>query len=67
MVRGEARVDEELPPGGGTIDRTHTTSGVENIDEFAGTIVTRADGTHSYRCGDEPAGPAQLSLVQAQA
>ncbi|MET8403367.1 penicillin acylase family protein [Streptomyces sp900116325] len=29
----------------------HTTSGVDNIDEFAETIVTRADGTRSYRYG----------------
>lgn len=31
----------------------HTTSGVDNIDEFAETIVTGADGSHSYRYGDE--------------
>ncbi|MEV1025943.1 penicillin acylase family protein [Streptomyces sp. NPDC050264] len=31
----------------------HTTSGVDNIDEFAETIVTAADGTRSYRYGDE--------------
>jgi acyl-homoserine-lactone acylase len=31
----------------------HTTSGVDNIDEFAETIVTRADGTRSYRYGRE--------------
>ncbi|GAA2313816.1 penicillin acylase family protein [Streptomyces kunmingensis] len=30
----------------------HTTSGVDNIDEFAETIVTRADGTRSYRYGN---------------
>ncbi|RVU28144.1 acylase [Streptomyces antnestii] len=31
----------------------HTSSGVDNIDEFAETIVTRADGTLLYRYGDE--------------
>ncbi|MFF0399088.1 penicillin acylase family protein [Streptomyces sp. NPDC005248] len=31
----------------------HTTSGVDNIDEFAETIVTRADGTRCYRYGRE--------------
>ncbi|MET9552266.1 penicillin acylase family protein [Streptomyces sp. NPDC006645] len=31
----------------------HTTSGVDNIDEFAETIVTGSDGTRSYRYGDE--------------
>jgi acyl-homoserine-lactone acylase len=30
----------------------HTTSGADNIDEFAETVVTGADGTHSYRYGD---------------
>ncbi|MEW1796380.1 penicillin acylase family protein [Streptomyces niveus] len=31
----------------------HTTSGVDNIDEFAETIVTGSDGARSYRYGDE--------------
>lgn len=31
----------------------HTTSGVDNVDEFAERIVTGADGSHSYRYGDE--------------
>ncbi|MCX5084179.1 penicillin acylase family protein [Streptomyces sp. NBC_00401] len=31
----------------------HTTSGVDNIDEFAETIVTGADGARSYRYGEE--------------
>ncbi|MEU2616142.1 penicillin acylase family protein [Micromonospora sp. NPDC007271] len=31
----------------------HTSSGVDNVDEFAETIVTGADGSHSYRYGDE--------------
>lgn len=31
----------------------HTTSGVDNIDEFAEAIVTRADGSRSYRYGRE--------------
>ncbi|MFF4875160.1 penicillin acylase family protein [Micromonospora sp. NPDC000668] len=30
----------------------HTSSGVDNVDEFAETIVTRADGRHSYRYGN---------------
>ncbi|MGI5214667.1 penicillin acylase family protein [Plantactinospora sp. CA-290183] len=30
----------------------HTSSGVDNVDEFAETIVTGADGSHSYRYGD---------------
>jgi acyl-homoserine-lactone acylase len=30
----------------------HTSSGVDNVDEFAETIVTRADGGRSYRYGD---------------
>ncbi|MCQ4212651.1 penicillin acylase family protein [Streptomyces longispororuber] len=30
----------------------HTSSGVDNIDEFAETIVTAPDGTRSYRYGD---------------
>ncbi len=29
----------------------HTSSGVDNVDEFAETIVTGADGNHSYRYG----------------
>ncbi|MFD4228821.1 penicillin acylase family protein [Streptomyces sp. NPDC058545] len=31
----------------------HTTSGVDNIDEFAEAIVTKADGSRSYRYGRE--------------
>ncbi|MEV8346220.1 penicillin acylase family protein [Streptomyces niveus] len=31
----------------------HTTSGVDNIDEFAETIATGSDGARSYRYGDE--------------
>ncbi|MGW2770792.1 penicillin acylase family protein [Streptomyces sp. NPDC001275] len=31
----------------------HTTSGVDNIDEFTETIVTGADGIRYYRYGDE--------------
>ncbi|MGW7087015.1 penicillin acylase family protein [Streptomyces sp. NPDC054871] len=31
----------------------HTTSGVDNVDEFAERIVTRADGRRFYRYGDE--------------
>ncbi|GAA3116956.1 penicillin acylase family protein [Streptomyces rectiviolaceus] len=31
----------------------HTTSGVDNVDEFAERIVTGADGSRSYRYGDE--------------
>ncbi|WP_405850763.1 penicillin acylase family protein [Streptomyces niveus] len=31
----------------------HTTSGVDNIDEFAETVVTGSDGARSYRYGDE--------------
>jgi acyl-homoserine-lactone acylase len=31
----------------------HTSSGVDNVDEFAETIVTGADGGLSYRYGDE--------------
>lgn len=31
----------------------HTSSGVDNIDNFAETIVTGDDGTYSYRYGDE--------------
>jgi acyl-homoserine-lactone acylase len=31
----------------------HTSSGVDNVDEFAETIVTGADGKRSYRYGDE--------------
>ncbi|AVT34676.1 acylase [Plantactinospora sp. BC1] len=30
----------------------HTSSGVDNVDEFAETIVTRADGQRYYRYGD---------------
>ncbi|NEB77397.1 acylase [Streptomyces sp. SID14478] len=30
----------------------HTTSGVDNIDEFAETIVTKADGSRCYQYGD---------------
>ncbi|OUC95838.1 acylase [Streptosporangium minutum] len=30
----------------------HTSSGVDNVDEFAETIVTGADGSRSYRYGD---------------
>ncbi|MGI5152841.1 penicillin acylase family protein [Plantactinospora sp. CA-294935] len=30
----------------------HTSSGVDNVDEFAETIVTRADGSRSYRYGN---------------
>ncbi|GAB3974260.1 penicillin acylase family protein [Plantactinospora veratri] len=30
----------------------HTSSGVDNVDEFAETIVTRADGHRYYRYGD---------------
>jgi acyl-homoserine-lactone acylase len=30
----------------------HTSSGVDNVDEFAETIVTGADGRRSYRYGD---------------
>ncbi|MEU6206801.1 penicillin acylase family protein [Micromonospora musae] len=30
----------------------HTSSGVDNVDEFAETIVTKADGRHYYRYGD---------------
>src|SRR4051812_17101335 len=30
----------------------HTSSGVDNVDEFAETIVTGADGSRSYRFGD---------------
>jgi acyl-homoserine-lactone acylase len=30
----------------------HTSTGVDNVDEFAETIVTAADGTLSYRYGD---------------
>jgi acyl-homoserine-lactone acylase len=29
----------------------HTSSGVDNVDEFAETIVTGAEGNHSYRYG----------------
>jgi acyl-homoserine-lactone acylase len=31
----------------------HTSSGVDNVDEFAETIVTAHDGARSYRYGDE--------------
>ncbi|HET9390364.1 MAG TPA: penicillin acylase family protein [Steroidobacteraceae bacterium] len=31
----------------------HTSSGVDNVDEFAETIVTGADGSRSYRYGHE--------------
>jgi len=31
----------------------HTSSGVDNVDEFAETIVTAADGSRSYRYGSE--------------
>ena len=31
----------------------HTSSGVDNVDEFAETIVTGADGKRSYRYGKE--------------
>src|SRR5882762_4545346 len=31
----------------------HTSSGVDNVDEFASAIVTSADGTLSYRYGNE--------------
>ncbi|WP_202806520.1 penicillin acylase family protein [Kribbella catacumbae] len=31
----------------------HTSSGVDNVDEFAETIVTGADGRRAYRYGDE--------------
>ncbi|MFK3984307.1 penicillin acylase family protein [Micromonospora sp. NPDC050397] len=31
----------------------HTSSGVDNVDEFAETIVTRADGSRSYRYGSK--------------
>lgn len=31
----------------------HTSSGVDNVDEFAETIVTAADGARSYRYGKE--------------
>ncbi|MBO0875033.1 MAG: penicillin acylase family protein [Pseudonocardia sp.] len=31
----------------------HTSSGVDNADEFAETIMTGADGSHSYRYGNE--------------
>ncbi|SCF05441.1 acyl-homoserine-lactone acylase [Micromonospora coriariae] len=30
----------------------HTSSGVDNVDEFAETIVTGTDGRHSYRYGN---------------
>jgi acyl-homoserine-lactone acylase len=30
----------------------HTSSGVDNVDEFAETIVTGSNGRHSYRYGD---------------
>ncbi|MER7444055.1 penicillin acylase family protein [Micromonospora avicenniae] len=30
----------------------HTSSGVDNVDEFAETIVTKAGGRHYYRYGD---------------
>jgi acyl-homoserine-lactone acylase len=30
----------------------HTSSGVDNVDEFAETIVAGPDGTHSYRYGN---------------
>ena len=32
---------------------THTSSGIDNVDEFAETIETGADGARSYRYGDE--------------
>jgi acyl-homoserine-lactone acylase len=32
---------------------THTSSGVDNVDEFAETLVTGADGARSYRYGNE--------------
>ena len=31
----------------------HTSAAVDNVDEFAETIVTGADGSHSYRYGGE--------------
>ncbi|MFD9504862.1 penicillin acylase family protein [Streptomyces sp. NPDC060035] len=42
----------------------HTSSGVDNIDNFAETIVTGDDGKHSYRFGDElrPVTTKQVTL-----
>jgi acyl-homoserine-lactone acylase len=42
----------------------HTTSGADNIDEFAETIVTGSDGTLRYRYGDElrPVTTKQITL-----
>ncbi|MFD3525398.1 penicillin acylase family protein [Streptomyces sp. NPDC058653] len=42
----------------------HTTSGVDNIDEFAETVVTGSDGARSYRYGDElrPATSKKVTL-----
>ncbi|MFI2414816.1 penicillin acylase family protein [Streptomyces sp. NPDC018947] len=42
----------------------HTSSGVDNIDNFAETIVTGDDGEHSYRYGDElrPVTTKQVTL-----
>ncbi|WP_318215649.1 penicillin acylase family protein [Streptomyces sp. SCL15-6] len=42
----------------------HTSSGVDNIDNFAETIVTGDDGKHSYRYGDElrPVTTKQVTL-----
>ncbi len=42
----------------------HTSSGIDNVDEFAETIVEKADGSRAYRYGKElrPVGTRQLTL-----
>lgn len=42
----------------------HTSSGIDNVDEFAETIVEKADGSRSYRYGNElrPVTTHQLTL-----
>jgi acyl-homoserine-lactone acylase len=42
----------------------HTSSGVDNVDEFAETIVTNSDGSRSYRYGQElrPVTPKSVTL-----
>ena len=41
----------------------HTTSGVDNVDEFAETIVALPDGTPGYRHGDEVRALTRRQLV----
>ena len=42
----------------------HTSSGVDNVDEFAETIVTKPDGSHFYRYGKQlrPVTQKQITL-----